>query len=242
MSQPPLINVSDLDFAYSDRLVLKHIALDVPRGSTLGLIGPNGGGKTTLLRLIVGLLAPTRGTIALDGMTVREATARGDVIGYLPQRAELNTRMPLSLRQLLVLCADDPGQSCHVDYLLDSVGLSDLAREPISTLSGGQLQRLLIARALAKSPSILVLDEPTTGIDATSRQQFIDLLQTLRRDLALTVLLSSHDLPIINEVCDDVACVNLTLHLHPRPLRRPGGIAACPYPEATAGVADSKTP
>lgn len=235
-----LLCVRDVDFAYADRLVLKHINLDIARGSTLGLVGPNGGGKTTLIRLVVGLLTPTRGAILLDGLSVADACRQANAIGYLPQKADLNTRMPLSLRQLLLLCAGDHADSKYVDYLLSSVGLLDLARDPISTLSGGQLQRLLIARALARRPSILVLDEPTTGIDATSRQQFVNLVRTLRRDLNLTVLLSSHDLPIVNEVCDDIACVNLTLHTHTRPLKSRGDVSSCPYPTEPARPATSE--
>jgi len=225
-----IITVRSLDFAYTDQLVLKHIDLDIPAGSTLGLIGPNGGGKTTLIRLLVGILRPTRGTIMLRGLPIAQALRRRGVVGYLPQRAQLNIAMPLSLQQLLWICTESADHR-HCAYLLDAVGLADLADRPIGTLSGGQLQRLLIARALVCSPSLLVLDEPTTGIDASSREQFVKLMMRLKQDLNLTVLLSSHDLPTIQEVCDHVACVNVTVHVHTRP-PHPTSADACGFPAA----------
>lgn len=214
-----LASVRDVDFAYSQRLVLKHINMEVATGMTVGLVGPNGGGKTTLMRLLTGLLRPTRGSISLAGMDAQEACRAGNVIGYLPQKCEVNTRMPLSSRQLLRLCCDGSPHHDRIDWLLESVGLADLANEPMSALSGGQFQRLLIARALVRSPAVLLLDEPTTGIDAASREQFVTLLRDLRSRLKLTLIMSSHDLHTVHELCDDIACINVTLHLHRRPLR-----------------------
>lgn len=232
-SASPLVCVRDLDFAYSDRLVLKHINLEVRRGTTLGLIGANGGGKTTLIRLLVGLLKPTRGTITIDGMTVAQAAARGDMIGYLPQRLEVKSGMPLSARQLIGLCGRGEKAGGLAVELLASVGLSDIADRPIGTLSGGQFQRLLIARALAGSPEVLILDEPTTGIDADSRRQFITLLQRLKRQLNLTIILSSHDLQSLHQLSDEVACLNLTMHMHQVSRKQmPGRLDPCGLPES----------
>jgi zinc transport system ATP-binding protein len=191
--------MKNVDFAYSQRLVLKHIDLSVRAGSSVGLVGPNGGGKTTLIRLLVGLLRPTRGEISIAGMDVASATRAGDVIGYLPQKCEVNAQMPLSARQLLHLCAGNTVDRERTQWLLEQVGLADLAEEPIGLLSGGQFQRLLIARALVRSPQILLLDEPTTGIDATSRQQFVALLRELKARLKLTLIMSSHDLHTVHE-------------------------------------------
>ncbi len=216
----PLILVDSVDFAYSDRLVLKRINLQIMRGRTVGIIGPNGGGKTTLIRLMVGLLKPTRGVIRIAGLPVEQAAREGNIIGYLPQRLELNRDMPLSCRQLMKLCGR---HSCPPDWdmeLLACVGLEDLSDRPIGALSGGQFQRLLIARALASSPQLLVLDEPTTGIDAESREQFVQLLRRLKQQLNLTIVMSSHDLHTVHQLCDEVACLNLTMHLH-QSLRRP---------------------
>jgi len=192
-------------------LVLKQITFDVKRGSTVGIVGPNGGGKTTLIRLLVGLLKPTRGTIKIAGMSVPEATRSGKIIGYLPQRLELNREMPLSARQLIALCEDGSFPADRHEDLLDCVGMKDIADQPIGSLSGGQFQRLLIARALACSPQLLLLDEPTTGIDSESRKQFVALLQRLKRQLNLTIIMSSHDLQSVHELSDEVVSVNLTM-------------------------------
>ena len=210
-SYDSLLRVCNVNFAYSDHLVLKNITFDLNRGSTLGIIGPNGGGKTTLIRLLVGLLQPTRGTIEIAGMSVAHATRCGNIIGYLPQRLELNREMPLSARQLIALCEDGSFPAGHHEDLLDCVGMKDIADQPIGALSGGQFQRLLIARALACSPQLLLLDEPTTGIDAESRKQFVALLQRLKRQLQLTIIMSSHDLQSVHELSDEVASVNLTM-------------------------------
>jgi zinc transport system ATP-binding protein len=212
---PCIAEVRRLDFAYADRLVLKHIDLGIPADSTLGLIGPNGGGKTTLIRLLAGLLVPTRGEILIQGMAPVQARGQG-ALGYLPQRPELNTRIPVSAAQFLHLAARSPEAHAHVEPLAASLGLEDLLAKPLAELSGGQLQRLLIARAVVNRPALLILDEPTTGIDVASRHRFIELLQKLRQQMKLTVVLSTHDLQVVRALCDDIACLNLTCHLHHR--------------------------
>src|SRR5687767_13668429 len=200
----PIVDIAHLDFAYGrQQLVLKHVHLAVARGSTLGLIGPNGGGKTTLIKLLLGLVAPTRGVITIDGLSPRDAVRRGDVIGYLPQNPRVPENFPITVRQLARLglvgktgllrkaARDDLN---FVDGLLERVGMREVANEPVGTLSGGQLQRALFARALAARPRLLLLDEPTTGIDRSGQQRFIEFLQALKRELNLTVVFVSHDL------------------------------------------------
>lgn len=219
----PIVDISHVDFAYRDRLVLKHIDLSIPAGSTLGLIGPNGGGKTTLIRLLVGLARPTRGTIRVAGLSPRAAAAQGNVLGYLPQLPQLDTRLPLTVRQAVRLgLAGKTGMLrrataedlAFADFLLEAVGLGDDASQPLGGLSGGQLQRMLIARALAPRPRLLILDEPTTGIDAPAQDRFVTLLRELKSRLDLTIVLASHDLHAIGALCDHVACLNLSMHLH----------------------------
>lgn len=224
----PLIHVHALDFAYPGArgLVLKQIDLHVEQGTTLGVIGPNGGGKTSLLRLMLGLEQPTRGTVLVDGMPPHQAVLRGDVIGYLPQNPRVAENFPLSVRQLIRLgLAGKTGllrfysrsDLAFVDELIDRIGLKELAHEPIGRLSGGQLQRVLIARALAPRPKLLLLDEPTTGIDSAGQQRFIDFLLDLKRQLNLTLVLVSHDLRSVTSISDRIACLNLTLHYHDTP-------------------------
>jgi zinc transport system ATP-binding protein len=227
---PALVSIGQLDFAYGEQLVLKHIDLDVPAGSTLGVIGPNGGGKTTLVRLLTGLRQPTRGQILIDGMAPRKARQRGDVIGYLPQNPSIPDRFPINTRQLITLGlvgktgflrSYAPGDLAFVEQLIQRMNLTEQAGVPVSELSGGQLQRALIARALAPRPKLLVLDEPTTGIDALGQQQFVELMTALKSELGLTIVLVSHDLRAVSSMSDRVACLNVTLHYHDIPQHLP---------------------
>src|SRR5277367_4356744 len=155
---PSLVEISKLDFSFGTQPVLQGINLLVERGTTLGLIGPNGGGKTTLIRLLLGLLQPTAGSVKIDGLQPKQAIRRGDLIGYLPQNPQVPTQFPISVRQVVHLGLAGKTGMLHpyhkddlafADSLLARVGIADLAEKPIGSLSGGQLQRALIARALA---------------------------------------------------------------------------------------------
>jgi zinc transport system ATP-binding protein len=226
-----VIDIANLDFAYRETLVLKDVSLRVEPGTTLGLIGPNGGGKTTLIRLLLGLLQPTRGTISIAGETPRRAIRRGEVIGYLPQNPSLpDARFPINVRQVAQLgLVGKTGflrgyakqDVAFVDELLDMLGISGLAESSVGSLSGGQLQRALIARALAARPKILLLDEPTTGIDRLGQQQFLESITRLKDRLGLTVIFVSHDLRAVSAISDRIACLNLTLHYHDVPEHLP---------------------
>lgn len=228
-----IVEISELDFAFEQQSVLQGINLLVERGTTLGLIGPNGGGKTTLIRILLGLLQPTAGTVKIAGLPPRQAIRRGDLIGYLPQNPQVPTQFPVSVRQVVHLgLAGKTGMLRpyqlddlrFADSLLWRVGIADLADKPIGTLSGGQLQRALIARALAPRPKLLVLDEPTTGIDRSGQQQFIESILALKAELDLTVIFVSHDLRAVSATCDRIACLNLTLHYHDVPDHLPADL------------------
>lgn len=234
-ADPPadIIDLSELDFAYRDALVLKRVSLRVEAGSTLGLIGPNGGGKTTLIRLLLGLMEPTRGTIRIAGLPPRAAVARGDIIGYLPQNPTTPEGLPMSARQVArlglvgktgLLRGYRRDDLRFVDELLADLGIGDLADAPIRNLSGGQLQRVLIARALAPRPKILLLDEPTTGIDRLGQQQFLESVARLKRQLGLTLVFVSHDLRAVSAISDRIACLNLQLHYHDVPQHLPADL------------------
>lgn len=222
-------------------LALDRISLDIEPEVIVGVIGPNGGGKTTLLRLILGELRPDRGQITVAGMRPAEAVARGDIIGYLPQLAGGTgpggfevTRLPLTVREAVRLglagktgllrpyAADD---LAFVEHIMERVGLSGVAEEPIQSLSGGQLQRVYVARALAPRPRLLLLDEPTTGIDRGNQQRLIELVAELRKELKLAVVLVSHDLRAVTSVSDRIACLNVTLHYHDVPRSFPAELA-----------------
>ena len=228
-----LVEISAVDFAFGRQKILEGINLTVERGATLGVIGPNGGGKTTLIRLLLGLLQPTSGTIRIAGMAPQQAVRKGDLVGYLPQNPRVPTQFPISVRQIVhmglagktgMLHPYKPDDLAFADSLLARVGIADLADQPIGALSGGQLQRALIARALAPRPRLLLLDEPTTGIDRAGQQQFIESILALKAELDLTVVLVSHDLRAVSATCDRIACLNLTLHYHDVPDHLPADL------------------
>ena len=157
----PIIEISQLDFAYGQQLALKQIDLHVEPRTTLGLIGPNGAGKSTLIKLLLGLLKPTRGSITIDGLPPRAAVSRGNIVGYLPQNPRLATNVPLSARQVVrlglagktgMLRSPSREDLDFTEDLLKRIDIADQADEPVGELSGGQVQRVLIARAAAPRP------------------------------------------------------------------------------------------
>jgi len=208
-----------------DTNVLQNITLDVREGERLGILGPNGGGKSTLLRLTLGLLTGYDGEIRVFGLSPEQARRRR-VIGYVPQRIEAELDFPLTVRQVVSLAATlplrpwqrvPPELDERINESLRVVGMLDKSSTPIGRLSGGQLQRVMIARALACSPRVLVLDEPTVGIDVAGQQQFAELLARLHDELNLTIVVVSHDIRTVAAGCDRVACLSRTLHSHTAP-------------------------
>lgn len=204
---------------------LSNISLDVRTGERLGVLGPNGGGKSTLLKLTLGLLRGNSGTIRVFGKTPEEAR-RERLIGYVPQRNEAELAFPLSVRQAVAMSASlrvSPWRSGiaakieAVEGAMRVVGISELADRPIGRLSGGQLQRAMIARAVACEPKMLLLDEPTVGIDVAGQQKFAELLKNLHDQLGLTIIVVSHDIRTIASGSDRVACLSRTLHSHGTP-------------------------
>jgi len=224
---PAAVECSHVSFRYAaDRpRAIEDVTLRVEVGERLGILGPNGGGKSTLIKLILGLLDADSGSIKVFGQTPRHARDQR-LIGYVPQRSEAELNFPLSPRQIVELVASTSlsnlaltgaAQREQAAQALDLVGASEFADFPIGKLSGGQLQRVYIARALVLQPKILVLDEPMVGIDVTGQQQFAALLRRLTESRTLTVLVVSHDLRAIAAGCDQVACLSRTLHSHGSP-------------------------
>lgn len=220
----PVISVKNVSFAYQSGIpILNDINFDVYARDFIGLIGPNGGGKSTLLKLIVGILPLQKGTIQLFGETLQEFR-RWSYIGYVSQSvAHFDRRFPATVAEVVAM-GRTPGKSffskltnedkAMVDQSLEDVDMLKYKNTPIHQLSGGQQQRVFIARALAGNPCLLALDEPTIGIDVHAQEQFYTLLQKLRKEKGITVILVSHDIDVVVNQVNSVACLNQTLIYH----------------------------
>lgn len=218
--------VDDVSYVYprAESPALEGVSLRVAPRERLGILGPNGGGKSTLLKLILGLLPVQRGRVEVCGRSPARARREG-LIGYVAQRAETTLGLPISVRHSVELAATwrrpwpgaAPSTRAFVEQTLELVGAADYAGKPVGALSGGQLQRALIARALCARPRVLALDEPTVGIDAAGQQRFAELLERIHRERGVTVLVVSHDLRAIAAGCDRVACLARRLHSHTSP-------------------------
>jgi zinc transport system ATP-binding protein len=195
------VEFSGVDFAYAQgQPVLTGVDLRIEPGEFVAIAGPNGGGKTTLLRLALGLERPTHGEVLLFGQSPRAFADRAR-IGYLAQRTKIGGRAPVTVREVVEAGRAPlrpigrlrPEDRAAVDEALERVGMSHLARRPLSQLSGGQQQRAFIAKALAAHPTLLVLDEPTTGVDVEAQDALAALLDELHVDLGVTILYVSHE-------------------------------------------------
>ncbi len=214
----PLIDLQDVWFGYNEQMILQGISLKVEKGDFIAMIGPNGGGKTTLLRVILGLHKPLRGRVAVKGKPADKASS---YIGYVPQNVHLNSSFPITVLDVVLMGKLSPGnlfkRSSKKDRhqamdALERMHIVDLAGERIGELSGGQKQRVFIARSLVTDPEILLLDEPTASIDSKGQSDFLKLLVELNK--TITILVVSHDLFVIFPYVKSVACVNKRLHYH----------------------------
>ncbi len=216
--ETPVIKIRDLSFGYDQTPVLSDVHLDIWPVDSICIVGPNGGGKTTLIKLILGLLSPTRGTIRIFGQKPQEARLR---LGYVPQYAHYDPQFPISVRDVVCMGRLDgslAGRYSKKDkeqamVALEKTGLKDLAERPFASVSGGQRQRALIARALASGGEILILDEPTANIDHESEVRFFDLLVELNRDM--TILMVTHEVGFASTFFKRIACVNRQVVIHP---------------------------
>lgn len=220
------IELKNVTFSYGTSPVLEQINLQIDKGDFLGIVGPNAGGKSTLLKLVLGLLKPQLGDIQVLG---KSPVAARQKIGYVPQYPSFARDFPISVEQAVLLGRIGvgkrhnrlatlwPGGHAKVDRqaarkALIEVEADDLAKRQIGSLSGGQLQRMLLARALVGNPQILILDEPTANIDQRMESEIFDLLKQLNE--RLTILVVSHDVAFISSYVRRVACVNRTLVCH----------------------------
>jgi zinc transport system ATP-binding protein len=216
----PVVEVRDLSFRFDGGpRVLRHVNLEIADGDFASVIGPNGGGKTTLVKLIVGLLSPTEGRVRVFGQTPVKARRR---VGYMPQHAMMDPRFPVRAIDVVLMGRLGSGRRfgnysrqdrAVAASTLEKVGLENLGARPFSDLSGGQRQRVLLARALVTDPDLLLLDEPAAGLDQKVEQNFFELLQELNRQL--TIVLVTHDLGFVAGFVRTVICVHGHVDIHP---------------------------
>jgi len=216
--EPNAIEIHDLWFSYGAQTVLEDVNLAIRRNEFLAVIGPNGGGKTTLIRLILGILRPERGVIRVFG-EAPEKTARH--MGYVPQNTHLNKEFPISVLDVTLMgrlgrvgraWRYSPKDKGMAEKALDRVGMLSYRDTPINNLSGGQRQRVFIARALVTEPDILFMDEPTASVDTEWQANIYTLLKELNE--TVTIVVVSHDISVLSSHVKSVACVNRTVFYH----------------------------
>jgi len=222
MSIQPAIDIRDVSFAYGSTTVLEDVNLTVAQRETLCVVGPNGGGKTTLLKLILGLLQPNKGEIRVFGLPPRLARPK---VGYMPQHVAHDQHFPITVEEVVLMgrlggggLAGALGWYTKADRAaaveaLRAVGMEAALRWPMAALSGGQRQRVLLARAICTQPELLLLDEPTANVDTLAEAQLFDLLGQLSR--RMTILMVSHDLGFVTHLAEKVICVNRRVVVHP---------------------------
>ncbi|MBN9388584.1 MAG: metal ABC transporter ATP-binding protein [Chloroflexi bacterium] len=211
-TQPPLLKIENLSVAYGPVLALQNVSLTLPGSGFVGVIGPNGAGKSSLLKGLLGMV-PTGGTVSIAGKSLAHARLR---ISYVPQRSEVRWDFPVTVEEVVMM-----GRYKHIGWVkfpgkedrrivaetLEQVGMTEFRQRQIGQLSGGQQQRVFVARALAQQGDIMLLDEPLTGVDTTSQEVIINLLERLR-DQGKLIIMATHDLNATSRECDLVACIN----------------------------------
>lgn len=223
MMANPVVSLKNISFAYDNKSVLDNVNLDIQHGSFMGMVGPNGGGKSTLIKIILGQLKPDNGSVHLFQQplsTFKDWTR----IGFVSQKANsFNKGFPATVYEVVSM-----GLTAKVGYFrffkkkhktkileaIEQVGMSDYTYQNISHLSGGQQQRIFIARALVNDPDLLILDEPTVGVDFQNVNRFYELLHQLNEERHITLLLVTHDTGAMTEHATDIVCLNKHLHFH----------------------------
>lgn len=218
-----VVDIQHVSFSYDDKKVLDDVTLQIPKGTFWGLVGPNGSGKSTLIKIILGILKPDQGTINVFGKPISNLKNR-HLIGYVSQKANsFNTAFPATVLEVVL-----SGLVSKVGLLkrftkkekelaleaISAVGMEEFVHRNIGELSGGQQQRVFIARSLVSNPELLILDEPTVGVDLKNVENFYDMLGTLNKEKGITLIMVSHDIGTMTNHATHVACLNKTLHFH----------------------------
>jgi zinc transport system ATP-binding protein len=218
-----LLDIDGVSLSYGNELILDAVTFQVKQGDFLALIGPNGSGKSTLIRIVLGLVKPDRGIVRIMGQDMEDFSS-WDRIGYVPQKAtDLDPLFPASVREVVAMgLLSDKGwprflnsdDEAAIDEALDLMEMRRYRNRRVWALSGGQQQRVFIARALASRPEILLLDEPTAGVDGATQERFYDMLERVNRERDVTMILVTHDIGVVTKHVNKVACLNQKLIFH----------------------------
>jgi ABC-type Mn2+/Zn2+ transport system ATPase subunit len=222
---PPVIEVKDVTVLREELVVLDSVSLTVSKGEFTAIVGPNGSGKTTLIKAVLGLVKPDRGEILVFGVPANKLGEQRSKIGYVPQIFDIDLNFPITVFETVLMgtygrigIGRRPKQEDREAAMaaLEKVGVADLKDRSLARLSGGQRQRVFIARALADCPELLVLDEPTTGVDVATTGSLYSLLRQLKNE-GVTIVLVSHDIGVVAAYIDTIACLNSSLVAHCKP-------------------------
>ena len=218
-----LFELNEVSFRYGTDQILDSVSLQIQRGDFLALLGPNGSGKSTLIKTMLGLTKPDSGSIRVMGRDLDEFNA-WDRVGYVPQKVtDLDPLFPASVREVVAMGLLphkrwprflSRGDESIIDEALELMEMRQYKDRRVWALSGGQQQRVFIARALASQPEILVLDEPTTGVDGATQERFYDMLELINREKGVTMVLVTHDIGVVTKHVNKVACLNQKLVFH----------------------------
>jgi len=215
-----IVSIKGLWVVRDGHPALENVFLDLEECDFLGLIGPNGGGKSTLLKVMLGLIKPDRGEVKIFGLSPQEARGR---VGYMPQKTLFDPSFPVKALDVVLmgrynraglLKRYSQADRAAAKQALEAVGMAGFSEREIGSLSGGEQQRVFVARSLVSEPRLLLLDEPTAGVDAAQEKEFYDLLCRLNRKMGIAIVLVSHDITAISKYVNKIACLNQRLYYH----------------------------
>ncbi len=208
------VEVVDLNVGIEREIILQHVTFDIEEGDFATIIGPNGAGKTTLLRAILGLIPVKSGQIRIFG---RHISGARELCGYVPQRFDFDRTFPLTVGEFLSFSLRYRNEKGRIRKVLEMVDMEEHVGKMVGALSGGQLQRVLIARAMINYPRILFMDEPVGGIDIAGRNAFYQMLLSMKKDMGITIVMVSHEVDVVYKFSNRVVCISRTLHCHGHP-------------------------
>jgi zinc transport system ATP-binding protein len=209
-----VVRIDKLSYSYETVLSLDNVSFSVDEGDFLGIIGPNGAGKTTLFHCMVGIINGYQGQVSLFGQDIQKNKKLLQKIGYVPQSKFIDQGFPATIEEIVSLGAIGKKLSSKIETAIKTVGLFVEKNRRIGDLSAGQQQRVIVAKALVNDPSLLILDEPTTGIDTETQNKFYALLTELNKERKITIIWSSHDMNAVEKFANKVACIDKKMFFH----------------------------